>query len=93
MLAHLIFVIVTVLISDRQIFYPINNTLVGGGTLKNLEITDHKQTNFTLPFSLNYTESIDPSFAILKDIASRCGFTGGTRQNIDVNYALHVRKI
>ena len=74
----------------RQIFYPINNTVIGGGSLHNLKIQDHKQTNFTLPFSLDYTETIDPGFAIIDDIADKCGFTGNARRNINVNYELHV---
>ncbi|KAF7792976.1 hypothetical protein EIP86_004081 [Pleurotus ostreatoroseus] len=73
-----------------DIFYPINDTQVGSGALYNLEIADHKQTNFTLPFSLNYTETIDPNFKILDDIANHCGFTGSSASNINVNYEIHL---
>ncbi|KAJ3522914.1 hypothetical protein NM688_g8804 [Phlebia brevispora] len=73
-----------------DIFYPINNTRIGGGSLYNLEIQDHKQTNFTLPFSLNYTETIDPNFQIISDIANHCGFTGSAASNINVNYEIHL---
>ena len=73
-----------------QIFYPINNTEVGGGTLNGLEISSNKQTNFTLPFSLNYTTSIDPNFSILTDLADKCGFTGSTAEQITVNYEIKV---
>lgn len=73
-----------------QIFYPINNTDVGGGSLNGLEIKSNQQTNFTLPFSLNYTTAIDPNFSILTDLADKCGFTGSAAQQIKVNYEIHV---
>lgn len=73
-----------------KIFYPINNTEVGGGSLTGLEIKSNQQTNFSLPFSLNYTTNIDPNFNILTDLADKCGFTGETAQQIKVNYEIHV---
>ncbi len=75
-----------------QIFYPLNNnsTDIGGGTLNNLVIQDNKQTNFTLPFNLNYTEAIDPNNAILLDIVQRCFVD--TSNEITVNYEIDVRR-
>ena len=49
------------------------------------------QTNFTLPFTLNYTFAIDPQYAILRDIATKCGFLGSSgASQLKVNYAIHV---
>ncbi|KAI0273336.1 hypothetical protein BC834DRAFT_853384 [Gloeopeniophorella convolvens] len=71
-----------------QIFYPINNTLVGNGTLHNVKLPAHSNTNFTFPFSIDYTESIDPNNAIITDIASRC--LGSPQGDLRVNYKLKV---
>ncbi|THG97765.1 hypothetical protein EW026_g4299 [Hermanssonia centrifuga] len=73
---------------NAKIFYPLNNnsTDIGGGTLNNLVIQDNKQTNFTLPFNLNYTEAIDPNNAILLDIVQRCFVD--TSNEITVNYEI-----
>ena len=73
-----------------KIFYPINNTQIGGGNLSGLEIKSNQQTNFSLPFALNYTTDIDPNFSILTDLANKCGFTGQQAQQIKVNYEIHV---
>lgn len=73
---------------DAQIFYPINNTNIGSGLLTNLKIDSNKQTNFSVPFTLNYTTAIDPNFKILSDIAGHCGFTGGASSQITVDYQI-----
>ena len=74
-----------------QIFYPINNTHIGGGEVKDLNIASNKETNFTLPFSFNYSESADPNFAVLQDLAGHCGFISGTPESqIAVNYKIKV---
>jgi len=75
---------------DAQIFYPINNTDVGGGTLHGLNIASKAQTNFTLPFTLNYTFAIDPQYAILDDIATKCGFLGSGSQQLKVDYQINL---
>ncbi|KAI0699710.1 hypothetical protein BC835DRAFT_1330417 [Cytidiella melzeri] len=71
-----------------DIFYPINNTEVGQSNLYKLKIDSNKQTNFSLPFTLNYTTSIDPKFKILTDIADHCGFGGGKTSQITVDYEI-----
>ncbi|THH27249.1 hypothetical protein EUX98_g6936 [Antrodiella citrinella] len=74
-----------------DVFYPINNTLLGGGEVKNLEIKSNSATNFSLPFQLNYTLAEDPNLSILEDLASRCGFvSGSTTSQISVNYKITV---
>jgi hypothetical protein len=74
---------------DASIFYPINNTNIGGGSVKNLEITTGQQTNFTLPFTINYNLSEDPNFEILSNLAGHCGFLPGQpTSQITVSYKI-----
>lgn len=75
---------------EQQVFYPINNTDIGGGTLHGLDIKSRAQTNFTLPFTLNYTFAIDPQFQILDDLIGKCGFTGSAASQLKVNYEIDV---
>ena len=77
--------------SFMQIFYPINETHVGGGSVKNVDIKSNQETNFTLPFTFNYTETIDPNFNILEDLAGRCGFISGTpKSQLAIDYKIQV---
>ena len=70
-----------------QIIYPINNTLIGNGTLKNVVLPSHATTTFTFPFSLDYTEAIDPNHAILEDLLTKCA---GSQQDLTITYKLTV---
>ncbi|KII88353.1 hypothetical protein PLICRDRAFT_175952 [Plicaturopsis crispa FD-325 SS-3] len=71
-----------------EIFYPINNTAIGGGTEQNINFKSHEQTNFTFPFTIDYKTANDPSNKILLDLATKCGFIGGTKSDISVNYKI-----
>jgi hypothetical protein len=57
---------------DAQLFYSINNTFIGNGTVRNVALPSGSTTDFNFPFALIYTKSIDPSSAIITDIASKC---------------------
>jgi len=57
---------------NAQIFYPINNTIIGNGEVFNVNLPAHANTNFTFPFAFDYSRSIDPNSAIITDIASKC---------------------
>jgi len=70
-----------------EIFYPINNTAIGGGTSNNVVFGSHAQTNFTFPFSIDYKFELDPKFLILVDLATKCGVLGA-KSNINVNYKI-----
>ncbi|KAH9981041.1 hypothetical protein BGW80DRAFT_1268067 [Lactifluus volemus] len=70
-----------------DIIYPINNTLIGNGTLKNVDLPSHTTTTFTFPFSLHYTEAIDPNRAILEDLIAKCG---GSQKDLTITYKLTV---
>lgn len=71
-----------------NIYYPINNTLIGNGTLNNVNLPSHSTTNFTFPFLFDYTTSIDPSFAIIKDIAEKC--LSSPQSDLTIKYVLTV---
>jgi hypothetical protein len=73
----------------RQIFYPINNTAIGGGDSKNIVIKSNQQTNFTFPFAINYKTSLDPRNLILVDLATKCGVLGA-KSDITVDYKITV---
>jgi len=73
---------------EAEIFYPINNTLIGGGTSENIIFHSRSQTNFTFPFMLSYKTTLDPQGKILIDLANKCGVNGGTKSNISVNYKI-----
>jgi len=73
---------------ELQLFYPINNTAVGGGTATNIDFKSRSLTNFTFPFTLSYNSSENQADAIISDIASKCGASGGTKSNLEVNYEI-----
>ena len=43
------------------------------------------------PMQLNYTTDLDPSFSIITDIATKCGFLGSTTSQLTVNYKINLR--
>ncbi|KAI0064578.1 hypothetical protein BV25DRAFT_1914282 [Artomyces pyxidatus] len=71
-----------------DIIYPINSTLIGSGDVKNVQLPSHSNTNFTFPFMINYTQSIDPTQAIISDLASKC--LASPQQDLTVSYKLTV---
>ncbi|KAJ6502430.1 hypothetical protein C8R45DRAFT_976615 [Mycena sanguinolenta] len=73
---------------NAQIFYPINNTAVGTGTAKNVVLGSHAETNFTFPFTIQYSTSIDPQNLILLDLAKKCGIIGGSKTDLTVDYKI-----
>lgn len=73
---------------QANIFYPINNTAIGGGNETDISFKSHSQTNFTFPFTIAYQKSLDPNNQILTDIATKCGFIGSTKSPITVDYKI-----
>ncbi|KAF8163487.1 hypothetical protein B0H34DRAFT_325584 [Crassisporium funariophilum] len=71
-----------------EIFYPIENVPVGGGYASNIVFKSTSQTNFTFPFALTYNSTQDPRSAVILDLASKCGVSGGAKSNIKVNYKI-----
>src|SRR5260370_20168752 len=72
-----------------DVFYPIDNTPIGGGTASNVFFKSNTETNFTFPFAVTYNPLSDASGQVLADIATKCG-VGGQRSDLSVNYQLTV---
>ncbi|TFK42404.1 hypothetical protein BDQ12DRAFT_732057 [Crucibulum laeve] len=72
-----------------EIFYPINDTAIGGGTSNNVVFESHSQKNFPFLFAIEYKTSSDPSSKILLDLAQKCGVIG-TKSDISVSYKITV---
>ncbi|KAG8217736.1 hypothetical protein J3R82DRAFT_5895, partial [Butyriboletus roseoflavus] len=69
-----------------NIYYPINNTLIGGGQQNGVTFYAHTTTNFTFPFSIEYTTTMSSSALIITDLAAKCGLEGGAASDITVDY-------
>lgn len=62
---------------------------LGGGVLDNVDIKKYSNTTILFPFTINYTLSEDPNFAIVKDIATKCGFLGSTtKEDLTIDYTI-----
>lgn len=76
----------------RQLIYPINNTDVGGGELKDVDFKSHETTNITFPLGLEYNITGSSNTKVLVDLASKCGVIPGTsKSDITVDYKATVR--
>ncbi|KAF8559797.1 hypothetical protein OG21DRAFT_1594593 [Imleria badia] len=69
-----------------NIYYPIGNTLIGSGQENDITFNSHSSTNFTFPFSIEYTTTMSSSAQIIADLETKCGIGGGTVSDITVNY-------
>ncbi|KAG6376360.1 hypothetical protein JVT61DRAFT_2344 [Boletus reticuloceps] len=69
-----------------QIYYPIGHTLIGSGQENDVTFHSHSTTNFTFPFSIEYTTTMSSSAQIITDLVSKCGISGGTASDITVDY-------
>ena len=84
------FLYVDSLITRLKLFYPINNTPVGGGSTDNIDFKSRSRTNFTFPFTLSYNATGAQADAIISDLANKCGVTGGKKSNLSINYKITV---
>ncbi|KAH9951238.1 hypothetical protein B0H21DRAFT_718000 [Amylocystis lapponica] len=72
-----------------SLFYPPNNTAIGGGSANNIDFKSNKETNFTLPLALQYNITADPNHAVLLSLADKCGIIPGTSaSSITIDYKL-----
>lgn len=69
--------------------YPINNNNpnVGNGTINDVTLSNHAETNFTLPIDLEAGLNQDGA-AVLQDIVAKCGSNGG---NLNVDANIHIK--
>ncbi|KAG1827120.1 uncharacterized protein BJ212DRAFT_1443274 [Suillus subaureus] len=70
---------------NANAYYPINNTLVGTGNETDITFNSNSQTNFTFPFSLEFSTNMSSSTQILTDLATKCGVGGGAVQDITID--------
>jgi hypothetical protein len=73
---------------EVDLFYPINNTPVGGGIATNIDFKSRSQTNFTFPFTLSYNSTQAQANAIFSDLATKCGVSGGKTSNLKIDYKI-----
>ncbi|KAG9226126.1 hypothetical protein CCMSSC00406_0005037 [Pleurotus cornucopiae] len=71
---------------NADIFYPINNTLVGGGNQRDIVFKSHSEKNFTFPFDIAYKRATDPNNLIIVDLITKCG----QKEDIRVTYKIRV---
>jgi LEA14-like dessication related protein len=69
-----------------NIYYPLNNTLIGSGQENDITFHSHASTNFTFPFSIEYTTTMSSSAEIIANLVTKCGGEGGTASDITVDY-------
>lgn len=82
-----------VLLTTPQIYYPINNTLIGTGQENDITFRSHSNTNFTFPFSIEYTTTMSSSAQIIADLETKCGIGGGPVSDITVNYDITASRV
>jgi len=70
-----------------EIFYPIDDTPIGGGISRNVVFESNAQTNWTFPFTIDYKIANDPGGLIIIDLARRCGLVGPAT-DLDVKYKI-----
>jgi len=70
---------------DALAYYPINNTLIGTGNESGITFNANSQTNFTFPFSMDFSTNMTSSTEILTDLAQKCGVGGGAVEDITIN--------
>jgi hypothetical protein len=74
-----------------DIFYPINNTNVGGGEQNDITFNSHSIKDVTFPFSFVYNKTADPQGMIITDLVRRCGFIDpSTKEDISIQYKIAV---
>ncbi|KAF8643883.1 hypothetical protein AX16_008899 [Volvariella volvacea WC 439] len=71
-----------------ELFYPINDTPIGGGTSRDVVFGSNAVTNWTFPLTVDYKLSSDPGSRIISDMAQRCGLVNGQRRDVDVDYRI-----
>ncbi|KAG1145001.1 hypothetical protein G6F37_006979 [Rhizopus arrhizus] len=75
-------------------YYPNQNgkghTKIGGGYLAEHFVPTYSNDNFTFPFAIKYNPALDTDQSVLNDLASKCGLTGEEKQDITVDYTIHL---
>ncbi|THU87249.1 hypothetical protein K435DRAFT_969976 [Dendrothele bispora CBS 962.96] len=74
-----------------ELSYPLNNnsTSIGQGEKSDVVFASHSNSSLTFPFNFDYEFANDPNFAILLDIANKCGL-GGTKSDLKISYKISI---
>ncbi|OAD07474.1 hypothetical protein MUCCIDRAFT_77563 [Mucor lusitanicus CBS 277.49] len=76
-------------VNDNAYYPTAPKVSVGGGEILNVHIQSYGITNFTFPFSIKYDPMKDEGYAMLTDIASKCGLLGGSnKEDLYIEYDL-----
>ncbi|KAI8366798.1 uncharacterized protein BYT42DRAFT_587910 [Radiomyces spectabilis] len=67
-----------------------SKTPVGGGFVQHLDVPKYTDFNFTFPFAIVYSPTFDRDQSVLNSIANKCGLTGGSVQDITVDYTIQL---
>ncbi|KAF9246295.1 hypothetical protein BU15DRAFT_70398 [Melanogaster broomeanus] len=73
-----------------NIYYPINNTLIGGGQENDVTFPSHTNTSFTFPFSIAYTTTMPSSSQIFADLVTKCDASSDITVDYDVTLGLRI---
>ncbi|KAG9010087.1 hypothetical protein FRB93_004749 [Tulasnella sp. JGI-2019a] len=72
---------------EAKAFYPPLTDQVGGGSLYDVKFPSNSDTQFTFPFNITYSTTIDPNQILITDLVNKCGIkTGSTKQPLTVKY-------
>jgi hypothetical protein len=75
-----------------QAFHPLlPNTPLGSGQVTGINFESGHETTFTFPFEIKYIFSQDQDYAVLKDIAAKCGLMGSPRSKLPLDYKFTVK--
>jgi LEA14-like dessication related protein len=73
-----------------DIYYPIGNTLIGGGQENDVTFPSHSNQNFTFPFSIQYTTTMASSSQILADLLTKCDANSDITVDYDLTLGLRI---
>ncbi|KAG0309337.1 hypothetical protein BGZ98_003452 [Dissophora globulifera] len=69
-------------------YYPNYSPSIGGGNLTDVDFPSKSNKTIAFPISASYVGSQDSGFTVIKDVLSRCGFTGAAVTGLTINYDL-----
>ncbi|KAK7467246.1 hypothetical protein VKT23_004303 [Stygiomarasmius scandens] len=75
-----------------ELSYPVNNnsTSIGQGSKDDIVFPSNSNSSTTFPFNIDYEFADDPNYAVLLDMATKCGVLGGTKSDLTINYKISI---
>ncbi|KAF9921257.1 hypothetical protein FBU30_008730 [Linnemannia zychae] len=71
---------------DVTAFFPEYEPALGGGNVTNVNFPSRSTRHIQFPISIAYDRHQDPGFKVIRYILTRCGITGGTDNQLTINY-------